>query len=302
MKKILINRKPLYNQAWGGGIQFVNNFDKYFNRFGYKVVYSLESDIDYIVMIDPRLDDLGISINEILRYKQIKPEVKIIHRVNENDARKGTTDIDPLLRECSKYTDASCFIGKWIHDYHIERGWYCERNLVIHSGCDKEIFKPNKKYSEDDGKVHIISHHWSDNPMKSQGVNEWLDDFVGNNSDFTFTYIGRTKTDFKNSKHIQPLFGKALGEELGKYDVCINGSYQDPFPNSCIEILSCKIPLYVMKNGGGATEAAGLDHNFETFDELEKILLKKEFMMNISFIPYDWNTCMQKYKSVIESL
>lgn len=299
MKKILINRKPV-NGPYGGGNLFVKEFCSYFNKKGYSVVHSFEPDIDVILLMDPRYDELGISINEIYKYKVYNQNVKIIHRINENDARKSTNDIDELLRSCSRISDVSCFVGNWLMEYHLERGWSCQECIVVRNGCDRDIFKPNKKFIN--GKINIISHHWSNNQLKNQGLHEWLDNFVNIHKDFTFTFIGRLNEKLNHSTVIAPLFGEALGSELGKYDVYINKSYADPFPNSVIEAISCGLPTYVHIDGGGGCEAAGFDHVWKSFVELEELLLKKSFSQNTSFIPEPWDVCMRQYESIIQNI
>lgn len=137
--------------------------------------------------------------------------------------------------------------------------------------------------------------------MKGQDYVDWLDDFVGKNTDFTYTFIGRTQSKLKNSKHIPPLNENLLAQELGKYDVCINASRFDPGPNSVIESISCKVPTYVHSNGGGAVEFAGKDHVFSTYDELEQILLKKQFNMNDTKFT-SWLECSNQFVELFKTL
>ncbi len=299
--KIFINRTPIYNQSYGGGNLFVQSFWSYFKHKGYQVTNKLDEDIDIIFLFDPRYENENVSINEILQYKNTHRNVKIIHRVNECDARKGTNNIDSILIECSKWTNKTIFVGEWLQNYFSKR-WLSENKTdYIHNGCDKDIFKTNQKYSKNNNKVNIISWHWSDNKYKNNGLHEWLDDFVDKNKDFSFSFIGRLQENLKNTKLFKPMYGKELGDEVGKYDICINKSYCDPFSNSCIEAISCGLPLYVHKDGGGCVEMSGLDHVYDTFEDLEKILLSKQYKKNI-YVPISWKDCMEKYENVIMSL
>lgn len=131
--------------------------------------------------------------------------------------------------------------------------------------------------------------HWSDNALKGQDFAEWIDAFVAKRSEeFTFTYIGRTRASLKNSTVIGPLCATDLGAELAKYDVCINASRFDPGPNSVIEPIACGLPTYVHVDGGGGVEFAGKDHTFSSFDELETLLLSKQFKKNVNrFEPWE---------------
>ena len=62
--------------------------------------------------MDPRYDRDQISINEAIEYNRFNPKSKIIQRINECDARKGTKDIDILLKECSKYIHKTIFVSE----------------------------------------------------------------------------------------------------------------------------------------------------------------------------------------------
>jgi glycosyltransferase involved in cell wall biosynthesis len=296
--KILMNRKPV-DGPWGGGNLFVKAFYEHGKRFGHQIVSEFSDDIDLIFVQDPRYSELGISINEVLKYKNWKPNTKIVHRVNECDARKNTNDIDHLLRECSKFTDKTIFVSNWMREYHTTRGWLCGDTSVVINGVDHNIFKPGEKIQNK--KVNIVAHHWSNNFMKGFDVYQKIDEFVGDNQDFTFTYIGRQNGTFKNTKIVEPLFGAELGNELGRYDLYISASRHDPGPNHILESLACKIPTYVHKDGGGCVEFAGEDMCFSDFDDLLKIIKSKKYNNN-SFATHSWEKCMIECFEIIESM
>lgn len=294
--KILINRKPITG-AWGGGNHFVKSFYEFASDFDCKPVSSFSNDLDAILMIAPHPDELGISVNEILSYKSHNPKVKIIHRVNESDLHRGGNDKDHLLRECSKYTDMSIFVSKWIRDYHLSNGWYTQNTEVIYNGVDKDIFKPTKKINN--GKINIVTHHWSNNRNKGFDVYEAIDDWISDRDDFTFTYIGRELGTFKNTKVVSPLCGKELAKELGKYDVYISASKYDTGPNHILESIACGLPTYVHKDGGGCVEYAGKEYQYNNVDELFYILLKKRYIINDDNTN-SWYQCVQQYVYAIK--
>ncbi len=297
--KILINRKPVEG-PWGGGNLFVSSFCEYFSKKGCHVVHQLEPGLDVIFMQDPRYSDLGISINEISNYKNANPKTRVFHRVNECDARKGTNDIDSLLRACSALTDHTIFVSKWMREYHLSKGWKCENSSVIYNGVNLDHFKKRKKI--ENNKTNIVTHHWSDNPYKGSDVYQFLDKWVATQENFTFTYIGRTSDSLPNSTIIKPLHGKNLGEELSKYDIYVSGSRFDPGPNHIIESLACQIPTLVHKDGGGAVEFSGKDSSFETAQDLIRLINKIATGDQIqnSMKPKSWSDCMEKVYNVIQ--
>lgn len=296
--KILVNRTPVKG-PWGGGNLLVRSLYEILPDMGVKVVSNFEDDIDIIFMQDPRYGDTGISINEIISYKNFRNSVKIVHRVNECDARKGTKDVDNLLRECSKHTDHTVFVSNWMKSHHLKMGWNCDEISVIYNGVNKSHFSKGEKINN--GKINIVTHHWSNNRMKGFDIYDRLDEFVGQNNDFTFTYIGRENGTFKNTNVIEPLFGKELGRCLSQYDVYISGSLFDPGPNHILESISCEIPTYVHSSGGGCIEFAGESHVYNSFEKLKSILESKTYNEN-SFTPHDWRECMRQYFNLFKSL
>ena len=293
---VLINRKPLRDQPWGGGNLFLTALCDILASSSVNVKHNFSDDIDVIFMQDPRYNELQISVNEIAAYKNFNPNTKIIHRVNECDARKNTNDMDDLLRECSKITDHTVFVSEWMRQYHVSKNWQCKNTSVIHNGVNLDHFSKSEKIKN--GKVNIVAHHWSDNRLKGFDIYEKLDRFVEANDEFTFTYIGRHNSTFKNTKIIDPLTGIDLGRELGKYDIYISGSLYDPGPNHILESLACRIPTYVISNGGGSVEFAGNDHSYDTFEDLVDILKSRKYDLN-DYIPTSWEYCIDQYMKII---
>jgi hypothetical protein len=294
--KVFINRKPV-NGPWGGGNLFIKSFCDNF-AIRNKVVHSLEESIDVLFMQDPRPGNTGISINELISYKNYFPNAKIVHRVNECDARKNTEGVDDMLRQCSEFTDMTIFVSEWMKNYHIEKGWKCKNNQVLINGVMTE-FDKNQKINN--GKINIVTHHWSNNYLKGFDIYDKLDEFVKENNEFTFTYIGRERGTFSNTSIIKPLHGKSLMGELSKYDIYVSASRYDPGPNHILESLACKIPTYVHSEGGGSVEFAGTDHVFYNFDELINLLLSKHYVNNNTEI-YNWDKAMLKLEDTIFSL
>ena len=295
---VLINRKPVEG-PWGGGNLFVKAFYEYMERLGHRVVQSL-SDLPEIVFVqDPRAAIDQINMPEIIKYKESNPRTKIIHRVNECDARKGTDDVDGYLRYCSQFTDHTIFVSNWMKDYHISRGWACPTHSVLYNGVDMNHFFPNPK-KIDNEKINIVTHHWSDNPRKGADVYSFIDNFVSRNDKFTFTYIGRTKQKLRHSTIIPPLSGKTLGAELSRYDVYVTGTRFDPGPNHIIESLACKLPTFAFTEGGGACEFVGDKHVFCDENSLVSCLQNyKQIGNNITSLPISWEECITQLNKVI---
>jgi glycosyltransferase involved in cell wall biosynthesis len=243
----------------------------------------------------------GAGFEQLVAYRLTmagRRKVKVIIRANENDARKGTNNVDRMWSIASNHADGTVFVSEWMREYFND-SWHCDNNVVIKNGVDHEIFKPNKKL--DNGKVNIVAHHWSNNPMKGFDVYDWLDDFVGRNDGFTFTYIGRDRGTFEHTNVIRPLHGRKLGEELGKYDVYVSASRWDPGPNHILEALSCGLPTYVYKDGGGCVEFVDEHAVYNDTTHLENILRSKHWIAHpqLGMSLSDWKSCVGMYADFI---
>jgi len=296
--RVLINRTPV-NGPWGGGNMWVKSMYEFLPQLGFNLVDSLGENPDVILLAGLSSENGGISAIDAIRYKLSNKKVQLVLRVNENDARKSTKGVDDSIKSVSDYCDHVVFVSKWLYDYFDASSWKVSTSYV-YNGVDKDVFCPSDKISN--GKVNIVTHHWSDNVMKGFDVYNLLDDWLSLSKDFTFTYIGRERGTFKNTRVINPLFGKALGEELGKYDVYISASRFDPGPNHIIESLSCEIPTYVHRDGGGCVEFAGKDHVYDDFEGLLNILLSKSYSRNESWRPRSWKTCALEFKDTLKKV
>jgi glycosyltransferase involved in cell wall biosynthesis len=131
--------------AWGGSSVFVHQFLEALRRCGIRPVFDLTDRVDVIFLIDPR-DDLqnkAFGMEEIRHYKNNHKEVRIIHRINECDMRKGSDYMDEFLRQANDIADHTVFISEWLQDYFISR-WYDPdlSHQVIYNGADPAVFHP----------------------------------------------------------------------------------------------------------------------------------------------------------------
>lgn len=292
--KFYINREKIEG-PWGGGNLWVSAA---YDKFDTITMHDLltGNDVDAIILAGIYGDQSSLSAGEAILYKRYRPKTKLFLRVNENDARKNTTGVDETLIDLSKNVDGTIFVSDWLKSYFSEK-WHCTNNIVIHNGVDANIFKPSAKLNN--GKINIVAHHWSDNVLKGFDIYDEIDAFVGENqATHTFTYIGRHRGTFKNTRCINPLHGKALGDELGKYDVYVSASRFDPGPNHVIEPISCKLPTYVHVDGGGCVEFAGIDHVYNDWSELRKLLLSGKFILNSTNF-CSWSHCIDQYDEFI---
>jgi len=312
MKKILINRK-IVQGPWGGGNNFLKNFSEALLQSGYHIVHDLSvADLDLIVMHDPRYDDLGISANEILAYKKAFPKTKVLHRINECDARKGTHEIDKLLLLSNTLADRTVFISEWLKSYFVAKGFHKPAE-VIYNGCDTTHFYPQKK-SEKKKLVYpikIVTHHWSNNWLKGFDTYKRIDEICQKNPQkYQFTYIGRYAKEYspKATKIVNPLYGKELGDELRKHDVYVTASRWEPCGMHHIEGAASGLPVLYHAEGGGIVEGCknhGIE--FSILDEVEEKLenLINNYDMLRSSIDYSFlssDRCINDYIEIVKEM
>lgn len=299
--KVYINRKPVVG-PWGGGNMWVQSMYNILPSLGVNLVEISESP-DVIIIAGVGSEGNCISAIDAIRYKEISEthgrKVRLVMRVNENDARKSTTGVDDSIRKIATHCDHVVFVSKWLYDYFQAENLGVETSC-LHNGVDKKIYRESQKLLNE--KINIVTHHWSDNALKGFDIYDLIDEWTLRNQDFTFTYIGRERGSFKNTKVVKPLFGEDLGKELGKYDVYVSASRFDPGPNHIIESISCGLPTYVHKDGGGCVEFAGLDHVYQDANELLNILSKKSYSKNSSWVPKNWETCAEIFHELLKKV
>lgn len=314
--KVFINRK-IVEGSWGGGNHFVRAFHNIAPKFGMDVTSDANDlhtvDAILIIGIDP--DNTGVGAYEAFIARRSLPnQPKIVARINENDARKGTTGVDEMMMNLVHHSDGAVYVSNWLKDYYDER-WLVpsmrqshDNAAVIINGVDKEIFRIYGGIKIfDHVELCVRAHHWSSHVLKGFDFYNLIDEFADKNDWCKFHYIGRDRRTFKGKNTIitpachGKVLGHALGNQTSLYEIYISASRHDPGPNHCIEAIACGLETYAHVDGGGAVEFAGADHTFFSFDELQKIMersLAGEYHPN-DFVPPTWEDCISKYVEYI---
>jgi hypothetical protein len=158
--KIAFNRQPR-RSPWGGGAHFATTFADYLVAHGHEVVYTLQPDIDWIIMLDPRAEQGGFAVGDIQYYKHINPQVKVLHRINDTGKTRGGDELDRVILGSNiVVADYTVFISNWVRDYFVSKGFDITKpNSVINNGCESKFFYPKSRHD-----FHIpmklVTHHW----------------------------------------------------------------------------------------------------------------------------------------------
>ena len=287
-----MNRSPV-DGPWGGGAHF---FRAMVDHSRHTIMHERNAtathahcaDVVVIAGLDP--DANGIGIN--WAYHPHNP--KIVYRVNDCDARKGTTSVDRMIGGMATRSDGVVWVSNWLQK-HMGHS----RGRVIVNGVE-----PNVKKEHSGGPLRIVVHHWSDNRAKGADIHEHIDAlctlFPGT---YTQTFIGRHRCNFKSTQTVGPLFGQALRDELVSHDVYVSASRWDPGPNHILEGLAAGLPVFVHADGGGAVEFAGRDAAYHDWEDLYSRLVTRTFPTNTGHVALnDWATVISQYDDYIDEV
>lgn len=262
MPTVAMNMKPVRG-PWGGSSPFVTQLESWLRRLGYRVTYRLESDVRVILLIDPRKEGSTkpFGPDEIRAFRDRHPEVRVLHRVNECDRRKGTDFMDRMLHEANELADATVFISEWLLDYHAERWFDRDRpHAVAYNGADSAVFHPvGSAVYAGGAPFRVVTHHWSDNPLKGFDVYERLDGLIadGKLPGVEFHVIGRwpATITWRAAKTCPPTHGRDLAGRLRACHAYITASRWEPCGMHHVEGAQCGLPLLYDEEGGGIVEA-----------------------------------------------
>ena len=259
---VAFNMRPVRG-PWGGSSVFVSQLGRFLEGRGYRIVYDLAGRVDSIVLVDPR-DDLqskAFGMSEIRACKERNPQVRVLHRVNECDQRKATAFMDPLLAQANTAADYTVFISEWVRDYHAARWFDAKKpHSCIYNGADPRVFHPVGAIPyRKDRPFRLVTHHWSDNPLKGFDVYEQVDRLIadGQLPGVEFWVIGRwpKNLQWKAARTFPATSGTALASLLRQCHAYLTASRWEPCGMHHVEGAQCGLPLIYHEDGGGIVEA-----------------------------------------------
>lgn len=276
---VAINLRPRKG-SWGGANQWTSQLSAFLRFMGYRVRYDLRKPVDAIIFTHTGLS-AGVSFGaaDVLEFKKRYASVPCIHRINDNDIRKGTKAMDTALAESSQVADHTVFVSEWLRDYHSVR-WFdgVRPHCVIEPGADPSVFHPfgNMPPSES-APIRVVTHHWSDHWSKGFDVYAEIDEAIagGRLPGFEFWIIGRWPKDlvWKTAKTYPPTSGTALADILRQCHVYVSASRHEPGAMHPVEGLQCGLPIIAHKDSGG-TVMLGQRYGVIHEEDIVKTLLE----------------------------
>ena len=258
--------------SWGGANQWASQVSRALRLCGYAVRHDLRRPVDAILMTHTGLSaGTTFGAEDVLQYKNRIPGVPCVHRINDNDIRKGTDRMDNFLAESSKAADHTVFVSEWLRDYHAARWFDVSRpHSVIAPGADPSVFHPlgNRPPAESEA-FRIVTHHWSDHPAKGFPVYARIDEAIasGELEGFELWIIGRWPRDlvWRTAKTFPPSSGPQLARLLRMCHAYVTASQHEPGAMHPVEGIQCGLPVaYSADSGGSATQCAPYGIPFDT--------------------------------------
>jgi len=289
---------------WGGGNAFARSLVEALNARGDRVVHTLvDPDIDLILLTDPRgrSPQTSFHAGTVLRYLlTTNGNAVTVHRVNECDERKGTRNMNRLLRRANYAADYTVFIASWLKDLDV---WRAQSPYsVILNGADTNIFndsdyRPWSGYEP----LRLVTHHWGGNKLKGADVYEALDCMLEEpewRGRLEFTYVGNIPSGvtLRNTRHIPPLTDIHLAREISRHHVYITGSINEPAGMHHIEGALCGLPLLYRNSGALPEYCSGYGLGFNDVCGFRNVL--KQMMDEYSL----YRENMKSYKNTAQRM
>jgi hypothetical protein len=284
---IFINFKNT-TESYGGGNQFVSSFIAYLKKFdNINIVFDLNEKIDIYLIIGIRKDNKfkRYSMDEIINNRKNNNHGKIICRINDCDFTRKIKNIEAGFVQYLKNIDLIIYNSYFIKRYYESKydDFIDKKSKVIHNSSDGTIFYP--KLNKLNSKMRIVTHHWSDNINKGYYYYKKLAEYLNNNENYEFVFIGRKfndNYDITNVNFTHEMSGMNLSNELRKFDIYISASIYDACPMHVLEGLACGLPILYIDIEGGGRELCQLstDKVGEKFSNFEELITQLENIKN----------------------
>jgi hypothetical protein len=271
----------LQSGPFGGGNQFGRVLSFYLIKHGVDVVFDLkDNDIDIILLtsVRPFILSCAFGPTEILNYLKKNPDVILVLRINECDKNRNTKTLNKQISLVNSMVDHTIYISQWLLDlFKSQKLEFSGNYSVIRNGADPILFPYSRKVLPRDGKIKIVTHHWSPNEMKGWDVYLKLDRMLEEEkyaSKLEFHYIGRAPQCLKTKNIVfhDPCSDKALGDKIGNCHIYLTASINESAGMHHIEGALCGLPLLYRKSGALPEYCSKYGVAFNGVDDFAKAL------------------------------
>jgi len=269
---VAVNLRPRRG-SWGGANQWAAQFVRCLEFQGWSVRYDLARRVDAIV-----LTHTGLSNHTTFGADEAGSfGVPCLHRINDNDVRKETSEMDALLAKSNRVAGHTVFVSQWLRDHHAGIWFDTARpHSVIVPGADPRFFHPVGGRRRLPGEpLRLVTHHWSDNWKKGFDVYREIDELIAGplSGRCELWVIGRWPSEirWKTARTFEPTSGAGLAGLLRQCDGYVSASRFEPGAMHVAEGLQCGLPLLYHRDSGGTVDQGKL-YGMQIGDNLEATL------------------------------
>jgi len=275
--KLAINTQYL-DGPWGGGNRFVKTLAEDAAARGHEVVFELQPDVDVALIIDPRSRNpqLTFTPGQVFSHLASRPDMVVVHRINECDERKGTKTMNFRLRVANYVADHTVFIATWLKNLDV---WTRDgTSSTILNGADADVFVPRSAARWDrSGPLKLVTHHWGAHGNKGWDVYGHIDRMMDTpewRNRVALTFIGNALPGarYANIEFIKPLDGKPLADALAQHHAYVTASINEPAGMHHVEGGLMGLPILYRKSGALPEYCAPYGIGFSGPDEFPDAL------------------------------
>jgi len=258
--------------AFGGGNQFAQVLAAHLQQMGHSVYHDLSCpDLDIILFTEPdrALLSCAYDHHDIIHYLRWQnPRALVVHRLNNTSQARDDAQLsfNQFRLAANRVADYTVFVSQWVYEQYAAAGYDPKSYAIVYNGGNRALWQ-NPMPPPPSPPLKIVTHHWSTHKNKGHEIYQALDRLLDDpqwRGQLEFTFIGRLPPDltFKNTRHLPPLHGAALAQELHQHHIYLTASQYEAGPNHCIEGALCGLPLLYIESGAMPEYSAGYGIGF----------------------------------------
>lgn len=279
--RIFFNRLPVAG-PWGGGSKVLSAIMSECQKRGHVVTNGFDRKVDLIFCMDPR-PDANSNYNILLQLRE-RDKSPIVQRVGDLGTH-GKPELYDLVKATEAYSNYFVFPSYWAYRYSD----FAKEKCAIIENAPLSEFVTKEKRPNIESPISLVTHHWSNNPLKGFDFYLELDAYCKNRDDIDFTYIGRKPDDVTFANSLDPMDIEGLVKNIGNKDIYVTASKKEAGANHVLEAMALGLPVLYHEEGGSIPEYCkerGFSFsNLENFLEILESSKKIKEMSNFS--PYE---------------
>jgi glycosyltransferase involved in cell wall biosynthesis len=301
---------------YGGGSRFADGLERHLREAGHDVCRELVPGLDVILIVSSKPNPVTTAYTDedTADYLACVPDAVVVHRINTCDEPRGRDlGANRAMLRVNRIADHTVYVSEFVRQLFLGHGIDGDKPWsVILNAADETLFHTRGRAEWSPGeKLRLVTHHWSNNPLKGFDVYKQLDRMLAEapwRERFEFTCIGNLPDDvaFENSRHVPVLDGAALADEIRSHHVYLTAARHEPGGNHYIEGMRCGLPVLYLDSGSLPEYCAPYGHSF-TLDDFGARLTEMggryaELREAVLVCPFGAKAMAERYVALFEGL